>query len=313
MKKLFLLLPAAALFLFACTAPPTNREATNSSSSTNKPAETKAASVTEAEVVAKEKEIWATLEKKDYPAFGSMLADDFLYVTGDGVHGKADSIKVVTGFSPSNLVFSDWKFIPVGKSAGVVTFTVKGEATMNGEKLPAIHSHDTSVWVNRGGKLVAVYHQDTNVMTATAPPPPPKKAAASPASSPAAPATLSSDVEANEKAVWAAFAAKQWDTFATYLAADFVETEADGFFDKAGSVKAIQGFDFSKAVLSGWKTVKIDDDSALVTYTATDPTMKPSTWYHSTVWSTRDGKWLGVFHQGTPQAPPAPAPAKKTP
>jgi len=312
MKKSFLVI-TAALFLSACTAAPTNREATNSSSNTNKPAETKPAAVTEADVVAKEKEVWGTLEKKDYTAFGALLADDFIYVTGDGVHAKADSIKVITGFSPSNMVFSDWKFVPVGKSAGVITFTVKADATMNGEKLPPIHSRDTSVWVNRGGKLVAVYHQDTNVMAATAPPSPAPKPAASPASSTAAPATLTSDAEANEKAVWAAFVAKQWDTFASYLATDFVETAADGFYDKAGSVKGVQGIDFSKAVLSGWKTVKIDDDSALVTYTATDPTMKPGTWYHSSVWSTRDGKWLGVFHQGTPQAPPAPASVKKTP
>jgi hypothetical protein len=318
MKKLFLFI-SAALLLSACTAPPTNREATNSSSSTNKASETKAtAAVTEAEVTAKEKEIWATLEKKDYTAFGSMLADDFIYVTGDGVHDKADTVKIINGFSVTDVVFSDWKFIPVGKSAAVLTFSVKAKASMNGEALPPTSSRDTSVWVNRGGKLVAVYHQDTTVATTTAPPPPPQKSG-SPAASPAAsfsPATLSSDVEANEKAVWAAFAAKQWDTFGSYLATDFVEVETDGVYDRAGSIKGVQGFDFSKAALSGWKTVKIDDESGLVTYTQKSPGMKPDTYYHSSVWSMRGGKWLAVFHQGTPMAPPAPAPkstAKKTP
>jgi hypothetical protein len=310
MKKLFLILPLA-LISFACTAPPTNREATNSASSTNK-AETKApASLTEAEAAAKEKEIWAALEKKDYAAFGSMLADDFVYVSGDGAHDKAESIKIVTGFVPTELVYSDWKFIPVGKTAGVVTFSVKGKATMNGQELPPLNMRASSVWVNRGGKLVAVYHQDTDVMTG---PPPPQKAGPAPAGS-FTPATLSSDAEANEKAVWAAFAAKQWDIFGSYLASDFLEVEPDGVYDRAGSIKGVQSFDFSKATLSGWKTVKIEDEANLVTYTEKSPGMKPDTFYHSSVWSVRNGKWLGVFHQGTPMAPPAPAPtstAKKT-
>src|SRR4051812_27607922 len=99
MKKLFLLIPAA-LLLFACTAPPTNREATNSASSTNTPNETKAAAaVTEAEATAKEKEIWASLEQKDHSAFAPLVADDFVYVTGDGPHDKADTIKIINGFS----------------------------------------------------------------------------------------------------------------------------------------------------------------------------------------------------------------------
>jgi hypothetical protein len=305
MKKFFLVITAALLFC-ACTAPPTNRDVT-STTNTNKPAETKTvpAPVTEAEVTAKEKEMWANLEKKDYTAFAALLADDFLYVTGDGAHDKADTVKSVTGLVVSNVVTSDWKFIPVGKSAAVVTFTVKADATMNGEKLPPMHSHESSVWVNRGGKLVAVYHQDVNAVAAPAPPPA-AKSAASPASSASAPAVMSSDVQANERAVWAALGAKQWDTFASYLATDFVETESTGVFDKAGSVKGVSTIDFSKSTLSGFKTVKIDDDSALVTYIATDQTMQPGTWYHSTVWSTRDGKWLAVFHQGTPQPPPPP-------
>lgn len=303
MKRLFLFIPVA-LLLFACSAPPTNREAT-SSSSTNKTAETKVpAAVTEAEVTAKEKEIWAALEKKDYTSFGSMLADDFVYVTNDGVHDKAATVKLITGFAPSNVVTSDWKFIPVGKTAGIVTFTVKANATMNGEALPAMHSRESSVWVNRGGKLVAVYHQDTTVMTG--PPPPPAKAGPTPAGT-FTPATIGPDAEANEKAVWAAFAAKQWDAFGSYLATDFIEVEAEGVYDRAASIKGVQNVDFSKASLSNFKTVKIDDESNLVAYTSLIPGAKPDTFYSASVWSMRDGKWLAVFHQGTPKAAPAPA------
>ena len=309
MKVLFLAV-SAALLLSACTAPSTNREITNTNNNANKTTETKVASITEAEAVAKEKEVWASLEKKDYNAFAALLADDFIYVTGDGAHDKADTVKAINGLSFSNLVMSDWKFVPVGKTAGIVTFSVRADASMNGQTMKT-NTRESSVWVNRGGKLLAVYHQDTTVMTT--PPPPPPKAGPSPAASAAAatPAAMTSDVEANEKAVWAALAAKQWSNFGSYLANDFIEVEADAVYDKAGSIKGVEAVDFAKTTLSGWKTVKIDDEAGLVTYVAKDPSMKPDTWYHTSVWSARDGKWLVVFHQGTTQAPAQP-PQKAT-
>jgi hypothetical protein len=314
MKKIFLII-LAALISAACGSPPTNRADTSSTSSTNKPAEMTApasVAVTEAEATANEKAIWGTIEKQDLAAFGDMLADDFVYVTGDGAHDKAGTIKSVTGYKPTDIVFSDWKFVPVGKSAGLLTFSVKNKGTMNGEPIPETSMRASSLWVKRGGKLLAVYHQDSEVKTA--PPPPPAKAGAKPTASPAAPfvaATLSADAEANEKAVWAAFSAKQWNVFGSYLSSDFIEVEEEGVYDHAGAVKGVEGFDFSKAALSAWRQVKVDDEASLVTYTVKMPGAKPDTWYHSSVWSTRNGKWLAVFHQGTPMAPPQP-PAKST-
>jgi hypothetical protein len=309
MKKVFLII-LAALISAACGAPPTNRADTSSTSSTNKAAETASASasVSEAEATAKEKEIWGTIEKQDMTAFGAMLADDFVYVTGDGPHDKAGTIKSITGYKPTDIVFSDWKFVPIGKTAGLLSFSVKNKGTINGEPIPETSMRASSLWVKRGGKLLAVFHQDSELKPAS--PPPPAKAEAKPAASPAAPfapATLSADAEANEKAVWAAFTAKQWAAFGSYLASDFIEVEEDGVYDHAAAIKAVEGFDFSKATLSGWRQVKVDDEASLVTYTVKMPGAKPDTSYHSSIWSTRNGKWLAVFHQGTPMAPPQPA------
>ena len=99
--------------------------------------------------------------------------------------------------------------------------------------------------------------------------------------------------------------------FAGYLAADSLEVEPLGISDKAGSVKGVQSFDFSKSSLSDWKTVKIDDDAAIVTYVTHFPGQKPDTEYHTTVWANRNGKWSAVFHHGSPKAAqPPPAPTK---
>ena len=108
-----------------------------------------------------------------------------------------------------------------------------------------------------------------------------------------------SDPEANEKMVWDAIKSKNSEAFASYLAPEFIEVEADGVYDKAASVKSITMFDASKVVLSDWKTVKIDNDAALVTYTIKLPA-PIGTERHATIWASRGGKWQALSHHGTP-------------
>ena len=302
-----LLLILTALILGACAAPPTNREATTTAN-TNKAAETKAGPLTEADASAREKEIWATVEKKDAAAFSPNLTDDFIYVNAGGVSDKAAAVKGIseTG-TMTNLAFSDWKLVSVDKDAAVLVYTLKANSAMNGQTHP-VSIYASTAYVNRGGKWQVIYHQDCDVETG--PPPPPAKAA-TPGTSPtpgasATPATMSSDVVANEKAVWAALVGKHWDLFEGYLATDSLEVEPYGVSDRAGSVKGVQSFDFSKSSLSDWKTVKIDDDAAIVTYIAHFPGQKSETEFHTTVWANRNGKWSAVFHHGTPMAPQTP-------
>jgi hypothetical protein len=308
-KTLVLIL--TALILGACAAPPTNREATTTAN-TNKAAETKAGPLTEADATAREKEIWATVEKKDVAAFSPNLTDDFIYVSGGGVLDKAGTAKTVSeSGTMSNLAFSDWKLVSVDKDAAVLVYSLKANSAMNGQTHP-MSMYVSTAYVNRGGKWQVIYHQECDV--STAPPPPPAKAA-TPGASPSAaasatPATMSSDVAANEKAVWAALMGKHWDLFEGYLASDSIEVEPNGVMDRAASVKGAQSYDFSKSSLSDWKTVKIDDDAAIVTYVAHFPGQKPDTEYHSTVWANRNGKWSAVFHHGTPKEAQAPAPSK---
>jgi len=309
MNKTLLFIVSTMIFA-ACTAPPTNQEATNTANA-NKAAETKAAApLTEADASSREKEIWATVEKKDSAAFSANLAADFIFVNSNGVSDKAATVQGLSSSGTlSNLTFSDWKFVSLDKDAALLVYTLKGSSAANGQTNP-FSSYASTLYVARDGKWQVLYHQDCDVSTE---PPPPQAKAGSTSPTPAAsasPATTTSDVVANEKAVWAALMAKHWDLFGGYLATDALEVEPVGVFDRAGSIKGVQSFDFSKSSLSDWKTVKIDDDAALVTYVAHFAGQKPDTEYHTSVWANRNGKWSAVFHHGTPKAVQPPAPAK---
>ena len=149
----------------------------------------------------------------------------------------------------------------------------------------------------------------------TAPmPPPPKSSPATASATPVAtptPFTTGPDPVANENAIYAALKSKNYDGFAALLAADSIEVEPTGVYDKAGSVKTVSMFDFSKAQLSEFKSVPFDKDAALVTYLVKLPGAPAER--HSTIWAERDGKWLAVFHHGTPipRGTPATAPSPK--
>ena len=303
MKKIFALVPLL-IFAIACTAPPGN---TNMTSNANKAGEMKSTGPSEADIIAKEKAGWDAIKKKDWDALGKLLAPDFIDVEDDGVYDKAGSIASLKDYNLAEVTFSDWKMLTIDKDAVILTYNLNPKGTNKGQTVPPGPYHAAAAYVNRNGEWVGIYYQQTLAKTAPPSPSPggnqPAKASASPA---AKPGETGSDAAANEKLVWDALKKKDYDAFAAYLASDAMEVEADGVYDKAGSKKNVSMFDASKTELSDWKTVKFDSDASLVTYLVKTPGMNPDQERHSTIWVNRDGKWLALYHQGTPVAQPAP-------
>jgi hypothetical protein len=305
MTKLLVVLGAFVLFA-GCVKQPTNQNlvATNA----NKAAEsTPATNMTQAEMEVREKASWEALVKKNYGQFAEMLAEDYLDVEAGNVSDKPTLIKALPDLSVSDTAFSDWKLVPINKDAVVITYIVNFKGTFKNQPVPPGPYRTTSVWANRDRKWVAVFYQQTAVDTT--PPPantaPAPKSTASPNVPSAKPVETGPDPVANEKAVWESFRNKNYEGFAGVLLPEFIEVEAEAVYDKAGSVKGVSMFDASKAELSDFKTIKIDNDSSVVTYLVKLPGLPPSR--HSSIWVNHNGKWLAVFHQGTPETPPKPA------
>ncbi|MGI8838269.1 MAG: DUF4440 domain-containing protein [Pyrinomonadaceae bacterium] len=295
MKKLFVLI--SVLLVMAACAAPAPEKATVNTNTAEKPS---TAAITEADAIAKEKAIWDTLTKKDYDAFAAMLDSGQLEVTTEGaVHDKAASITMVKDFEPSEVTFSNWKFLSVDEDAFIVVYDASLKGKYKGKDFPPTTVHASSAWANRDGKWLAIYHQECEAMTMPPPPPPAAKPDTSPAATPAQ-ATATADPVANEKMIWDLLKAKQYDAFAAVVATDAIEVTPNGVFDKTGIINSVKGADFSKSTLSDFKTLNIDSDAALVNYLVTTPGAKPAEERHTTIWAMRDGKWLAVFHHGTP-------------
>lgn len=318
MKKIFGIALALS-FMAACTAPPTNNVVVSIKS--NSTTETAPPAMTEGDAIAREKAIWEAIKARDYEAFSDLLASDQIEVLDVGVHDKVASVEGVKQFEPSELTFSDWKFLSIDKDAFIVAYTVAMKGKYQGNKFPLTSVRGSSAWVYRDKKWVAMFHQECEVKPAPATPAAtPAKPANSPTTSPATPATAVAGPDAleNEKTVWDLFKSKNYDAFASMLAADFLEVEPQGFLDKAGTVKGVSMFDAAKSVLSDWRTVKLDDEATIVTYTVKGPGFAAEGERNSSIWAKRDGKWAGLFHHGgtevrkpTPAPSPAASPAAK--
>lgn len=311
MKKVLVLVSLLVVGA-ACASGPTSNN--NMTANTNKPPETKTSTgaVSESDIIAKEKAAWDTIKKKDWDGFAKTLATDYLEVLDDGAHDRAATLATIKDFELTDVTFADWKMQTIDKDAVIITYSATIKGSYKGEALPPGPYREASVYVNRNGEWVTAFYQETLARTTPPPPPPSPTSTPKPPASPTAkPAETTADATANEKLVWDALKSKNFDAFASYLASDAVEMEADGVYDKAGSVKGASMFDFSKVQLSDWKTLKLDDDASIVTYTVTIPGMKPEKEFHSTVWVNRDGKWRALYHQGTPSREAAPAKPEK--
>jgi len=302
MKKI-LALVSFLLFAAACTTEPTTN--TNTSSNTNT---TKSAAPSEADMIAKEKAVWDTLKKKDYDAFGNALASDYIEVTDEGVFDKPGIVADVKDFNLTDATFSDWKMLPINNDAVIITYTLNLKATNKGADVPPGPYRTAAAWVNRDGKWLGFYYQQTLVKTNPPPPPPiatkPEKAAATPA---AKPAEAGPDAIANEKIVWDTFKSGNYDAFAALLDPAFVELNSTGVYDKAGAVKGVAGMDASQFELTEWKSAKLNNDAALVTYLVKPKDPKWDQERHTSIWANRGGKWVALLHVGTSVAKPAPA------
>lgn len=330
--KRITLLAAFLLAASACTNTPpdnTNTASVNTNATTNATtnmtanANTTASPATgtggdvSSNIISQEKQVYDAIKSKNSDGFGAMLADDFILVVDNGIHNKAETVKYVQGFDVTDTTLADWKVLMLDKDAAVVYYNETMKGTSNGQPMPTTPFRASTAWVNRNGKWVAVFHQESE----TKPPSPPPPSANNKPATKASPggmetmpmACTNDDGVAREKMVWDDLKKKDTNGFANYLADDAIEIEPDGVYDKDGSVNMVSQFDFSKMVLSDFKVVKLDSDAQLVTYLVKGniPGMGSVNERHSTIWVKNNGSWQAKFHQGTSLTSTAATPAKK--
>ncbi len=155
-------LPLAAILIMACAgfcfAQP---QPSASPSASPKPKPRMSKTQIQAKLAANEKKLWEAWKNKDTKPFKSALASDFVMVADSGVSGKDAVEKDITS-GPCDIksfTLSDWKLTMLNSSTAYLTYKGTADGTCAGTAVPPVWA--SSVWMNRGGKWVAVTHQET--------------------------------------------------------------------------------------------------------------------------------------------------------
>ena len=131
--------------------PPPAPKPTSSAS----PAASPAKAETSDDVIANEKLVWELFRARNFEAFQTLLAPEFMEIEPTGVYDRAGSVKALSEMDMSQFEQSDWKAVKLGADSALVTYTV----TMKGPK-PQKDYHAT-IWAKRDGKWLGFHHQGT--------------------------------------------------------------------------------------------------------------------------------------------------------
>lgn len=135
--------------------PPPASKPTASASPATSPAASPAKVETSDDVIANEKLVWDLFRARNFDAFQTLLAPEFMEIEPTGVYDRAGTVKGVSEMDASQFELSDWKAVKFNENAALVTYTV----TMKGAK-PQKDYHAT-IWAKRDGKWLGFHHQGT--------------------------------------------------------------------------------------------------------------------------------------------------------
>lgn len=115
------------------------------------------------DIEAKERQVLAALQKGDLQAFGNLLTDDAMEVTGHGVIAKAQIIEGMKGATLSDFTMTDVKVTAIDKDASLITYRTSGKYSAHGQS-GTYDDWASTIWVKRNGKWMAFIHQETPIM-----------------------------------------------------------------------------------------------------------------------------------------------------
>jgi hypothetical protein len=121
-------------------------------------------------LIANENKINEAVAKHDVKTFTDLVATDAISADGMGFMKVADFVKSMNDVKVASWHIMDTQVHWVDDKTAVLTYSWMGSGTFKGEALPAT-TYSSTVWTERNGKWVAVFHQES----VAAPPPPPAK------------------------------------------------------------------------------------------------------------------------------------------
>jgi hypothetical protein len=115
------------------------------------------------QIISKEREELDSLKTGNLDLFGNLLAEDALFLDAHGPAGKAEVVKNVGEFRLLDYIMEDVRFVPLSAQSGLIAYKLTEKGTSHGKDF-AGQVYVSAVWIERGGKWVCLFSQETGAL-----------------------------------------------------------------------------------------------------------------------------------------------------
>lgn len=115
---------------------------------------------TEKTLIANEQKVADAIAKHDLKTFNELVVPDGIAADDTGFMKPADIGKTIDQLKIGSFHIMDSKVMWIDDKSAVVTYTWMGQGTYMNKPIPPV-VYSSTLWTNRSGKWVAVFHQET--------------------------------------------------------------------------------------------------------------------------------------------------------
>jgi len=107
--------------------------------------------------------VWDAAKTRDMQRFAELVADDARMIFASGVITKQEYMQAVAKRTITEYSIEKFQaFLPNGETV-ITLYEATVAGTSNGKAFPPSRLRESSVWVLRAGKWVAVWNQETPI------------------------------------------------------------------------------------------------------------------------------------------------------
>ena len=116
------------------------------------------------QIVAKEREELEALKSADYKKFADLIADDAIFLNAGGPGTKSQVVENSSRFKVLDFSMDDIQFVPLTGNSGIVIYKLTQKASAGGREFTSV-VHASATWVQRDGRWVSIFSQETPART----------------------------------------------------------------------------------------------------------------------------------------------------
>jgi uncharacterized protein (TIGR02246 family) len=160
MKKFQICMLLAALLLLSASAPYA-RNSQKPADSSQAMSKMKGKESLQEAITAMERRAWEAVKARDAKAFSDLFAADGTMADAGGINSRDTFLQTLSDLIISEYSLSDIKVMMIDKDSALITYKADVKGSFKGQAFPPNPNYVSSIWTKRGGKWMAVYHQET--------------------------------------------------------------------------------------------------------------------------------------------------------